>query len=230
MMKRSMPLVYSGLGILARPLYVHLYLTMNTFDWRFKMLRIELGGQTFGYWTVMRYTGDKKWLCQCQCGKVREVRSGELRHGKTKSCGCKTRELYKNTQAEGGSRYSKMPLQQKESARKSHAKWKRKRGKVKLANRACLYHHGHSLEEKYNLLVAQGFKCANPACDFRTDKPSPTLKEWCFDHNHECCLGLKSCKKCQRGLLCNPCNATLGNVHDNPVKLEGLAVYLRSYL
>lgn len=30
-----------------------------------------------------------RWLCRCDCGEMTEVESYDLRHGKTKSCGCK---------------------------------------------------------------------------------------------------------------------------------------------
>lgn len=37
---------------------------------------------------------DKKyyWICKCDCGTVKSVRSDHLKSGATKSCGCKTRE------------------------------------------------------------------------------------------------------------------------------------------
>lgn len=48
------------------------------------------------------------------------------------------------------------------------------------------------------------------------------------DHDHGCCPGSKSCRKCQRGLLCNQCNTALGLFQDNPDLLEIAATYLRN--
>lgn len=48
----------------------------------------DLTGQKFGRLTVVRKTLDSHWLCQCDCGVEKEVRSTLLRSGKTKSCGC----------------------------------------------------------------------------------------------------------------------------------------------
>ncbi len=60
---------------------------------------INLEGMAFGQLTVLRrdtaiignnngQIGQKMWMCKCSCEKTCKVRSGELRYGKTKSCGC----------------------------------------------------------------------------------------------------------------------------------------------
>lgn len=53
---------------------------------------IDLTGQRFGRWTVLRYAGfhnrQSFWECQCDCGKIKNVRSDHLRKGESKSCGC----------------------------------------------------------------------------------------------------------------------------------------------
>jgi len=64
---------------------------------------IDLTGQVFGRWTVLRFDksvagsqrGSTKalWVCQCMCGTVRSVDGAGLRSGKSKSCGCYSREL-----------------------------------------------------------------------------------------------------------------------------------------
>lgn len=48
---------------------------------------IDLTGKQFGDWHVLRYAGDRKWECQCSCGKISQVNGAELRNGKSKSCG-----------------------------------------------------------------------------------------------------------------------------------------------
>lgn len=54
--------------------------------------RLDLTGQKFGRWTVLKYLGDQYYLCRCECGTEREVYAGNLRDGKTKSCGCINRD------------------------------------------------------------------------------------------------------------------------------------------
>lgn len=58
---------------------------------------IDLKGQRFGRLTVIEIAGyDEKrsflWLCHCDCGNKTIVRSGSLRSGDTKSCGCLQKE------------------------------------------------------------------------------------------------------------------------------------------
>jgi hypothetical protein len=58
---------------------------------------IDLTGQRFGRLTVVKRQGTSKdgqktYLCRCDCGTERVVKSGNLRSGKTKSCGCLSRE------------------------------------------------------------------------------------------------------------------------------------------
>lgn len=60
--------------------------------------RIDLTGQEFGKLTVIheaepyicisKGTKERKWFCECSCGKEVSVKQNNLRSGKTKSCGC----------------------------------------------------------------------------------------------------------------------------------------------
>ena len=55
--------------------------------------RIDLAGLSFGFLTVSRYNGNRKWYCLCVCGSCVSVKSFDLRAGRTKSCGCKKAEI-----------------------------------------------------------------------------------------------------------------------------------------
>lgn len=71
--------------------------------------RIDLTGQRFGAWTVVRFgaqrpTGQTTWLCRCDCGVEREVVAQTLRMGLTSSCGCmKGAAIAKAKRTHGGS-------------------------------------------------------------------------------------------------------------------------------
>lgn len=48
----------------------------------------------------------------------------------------------------------------------------------------------------------------------------------CIDHDHSCCPGEFTCGKCIRGVLCSPCNRTLGYARESINTLRNLANYL----
>ena len=57
------------------------------------MKRIDLTGKTFGRLTVLELSQEKisrsrAWLCRCECGTEKLIRSAQLRSGDTQSCGC----------------------------------------------------------------------------------------------------------------------------------------------
>lgn len=64
----------------------------------------NLLGQRFGMLTVIERAenigGRAAWLCKCDCGGTKIVRSSNLQKGKTQSCGCKLKQqleqLHKN--------------------------------------------------------------------------------------------------------------------------------------
>lgn len=60
----------------------------------------NLVGKTFGKLTVLRRVENKSnatyWECRCQCGKVIEVISYNLKNGNTQSCGCLQKEKTSN--------------------------------------------------------------------------------------------------------------------------------------
>ena len=49
--------------------------------------RIKLEGKTFGEWEVLRYYGDKHYICRCSCSRIKKVASRDLVKGISKSCG-----------------------------------------------------------------------------------------------------------------------------------------------
>jgi hypothetical protein len=59
----------------------------------------DLVGQKFGRLTVINQggrtrTGHIKWLCQCECGKQKEIIGTNLTRGLTTSCGCYSTESH----------------------------------------------------------------------------------------------------------------------------------------
>lgn len=59
---------------------------------------IDLTGQKFGRWTALERVikPDNKntyWLCQCECGTIKEVMGKNLHNGRSSSCGCYKKEV-----------------------------------------------------------------------------------------------------------------------------------------
>ena len=61
--------------------------------------KLDLTGQRFGRLVVVRDSGERTsakeviWECKCDCGEISVVRSTILRSGRTKSCGCLSKEV-----------------------------------------------------------------------------------------------------------------------------------------
>ena len=49
--------------------------------------RIDLVDKQFGDLKVLKYAGNKKWLCECSCGNKKEILGSKLRSGQVTSCG-----------------------------------------------------------------------------------------------------------------------------------------------
>lgn len=69
----------------------------------------DLTGQRFGRLKVLKRTRSERnnavWLCECDCGNVKEIISANLIHGKTNSCGCLQREMASKLNTKRGNRY-----------------------------------------------------------------------------------------------------------------------------
>ena len=55
---------------------------------------IDITGQKFGRLTVINKDNERTtksgsyWLCKCDCGKIKSIKSSSLRRGEIQSCGC----------------------------------------------------------------------------------------------------------------------------------------------
>ncbi len=50
------------------------------------MKREDLIGKRYSKWTVLRYVGNRGWLCRCECGKEKSVTTQNLKSGGSTQC------------------------------------------------------------------------------------------------------------------------------------------------
>ena len=69
-------------------------MTLETLNMKARRKIRMLTGQKFSRLLALSYLGKRKWLCLCDCGKVKQVDSSKLIHGVIKSCGCFRRDYF----------------------------------------------------------------------------------------------------------------------------------------
>ena len=163
---------------------------------------LNLIGQKFGLLTVLERAGKTPagqymYRCSCECGNETIARTGCLRNGHTKSCGCKAR--YKGVN----------------SGRYKHGLSDKSHPDNKRYQRECYdrFKYGLEPEQKEQLFAAQGGACY--ICRYAFGQKTGDMK---VDHNHD--TGEV------RGLLCDLCNRGLGMFRDNTTNLNKAISYL----
>lgn len=186
---------------------------------------------------VERSGPNRRFLCRCVCGNESVKFLGNLRMGRSVSCGCLnlTERKMESLQAIAAGR--RLLAQVTDEGRlcltcdtwqvwDQFANESRPNRTGKQSNcitcgrfRTIKALYGISREEWEWMRDAQDGRCA--LCGEK-----PTRKNLDIDHDHACCGKGKGCKNCIRGLLCPICNRLLGHVETKPA----LAVRFSDYL
>jgi len=166
---------------------------------------LDLTGQRFGMLTVLARhgktpQGQYTYRCVCECGNESIARTGCLRNGHTKSCGCKARYSGPNR---GNYKHG--------LSDKSHPENKR-------YQRECFdrFKYGLEPEQKQAMLESQNGGCA--ICGYKFGQKIGDMR---VDHCHT--TGVI------RGLLCDHCNRGLGFFRDNAGWLLNAAGYINKF-
>lgn len=186
-------------------------------------LRIDLTGKRFGRLTVIellrRGVSGSIWKVRCDCGQEREVRTGKLRSGEHKSCGCLRGERMRERHAKcrvfvvDGKRRCARCKTTKPVAEFSRSK-KTLSG---LQPRCKRCSRGYEVMKKFGLTLEQHdaiYRHANGRCE-----ACGSTKNLNLDHDHA--TGRV------RGILCGKCNRALGLLRDDLVVIQGLYGYLK---
>lgn len=90
----------------------------------------DLTGMKFGRLTVIKATCEgesgkhAEWLCKCDCGNEKIVRSSNLTVGRVKSCGCLIKESGKFTKDLKGKRFGRLKVMKKSTKnKKGYMEW-----------------------------------------------------------------------------------------------------------
>lgn len=67
------------------------------------------------------------------------------------------------------------------------------------------------------------------ACAICKRAVGPTTRRMAVDHDHSCCPTLPACGKCVRGILCTPCNLSLGALQESPETVRSMLNYLEKW-
>jgi hypothetical protein len=96
-----------------------------------------------------------------------------------------------------------------------------KENREKVNRRVRNHRHGITQDWFDAKIEQQDNRCAVCGREF-TETPN-------IDHDHNCCLDLRSCEKCRRGLLCAPCNVLIGMAKESIEVLSNAIQYLKGY-
>ena len=96
-------------------------------------------GKTFNKLTVIsksnphRRNGGRYWRCQCECGKIKDIREDAFIRGTTKSCGCYNLEVKSNLHKSSYHGMGGHPL---------YGVWKKMRSRITNKNNAHYHNYG----------------------------------------------------------------------------------------
>jgi hypothetical protein len=83
-------------------------------------------------------------------------------------------------------------------------------------------------QDQHNALLAE----SNGRCAICGSEPEANRRQrgLAVDHDHACCPGNRSCGRCVRGLLCAPCNMTLGRLESRGLDPGAWVASVQAYL
>lgn len=123
-------------------------------------------GKKFGRLTILSYNPKNhrgRYVCQCECGKIKEVDSSQLVSGRIRSCGCLAREL--TSQRSIGNKYSS-----------KHQKNKTRLYQIWLDMKQRCY---NPKQKVYKWYGAKGIKICDEWLDSYT-----TFEKWCLENGY----------------------------------------------
>jgi hypothetical protein len=177
---------------------------------------MEMIGKKFNRWTVESFShssGKKYWNCVCDCGNTQAVTTGNLKNGRSMSCGCSrirvaVKGVIKTCKT---CKEDKCALTEFPSKRRVCMKCVKKAA----SEYALLMKFGVTAEQYGDMYKQQKGCCA--LCDIHSTEFN---KKLAVDHCHV--TGKV------RGLLCATCNIGLGQFKDKTEVMKKAIEYLEN--
>lgn len=193
-------------------------------------------GTVFADLTVIREVErsghNRRFICRCVCGKESVKFLGNLRLGRSTSCGCLTKSGEAGRIASLAARLRRAQVTAEGRMCHTCRTWKewdqfqidprRPRGRssncVDCARwRRIRRHYGIDRTSWQSIRDGQEGRCG--LCGDSADLM--------IDHEHSCCGYDYGCRDCIRGLLCDFCNRLLGRIEQKPLLARRFADYLQ---
>lgn len=193
-------------------------------------------GTVFGRLTVIREIErsgpNRRFLCRCDCGSETVKFLGNLRLGRSRTCGCE----HARTAAAG--RAAVLAIRRARAQESDLGRmcltcqtWKpwesfrldprRPRGRTSNCVE-CGRWRGFRLTYGINRADWTRMYCEQSGGCALCGEPDGLV----IDHDHACCGATRGCKACIRGLLCDFCNRVLGRIEQKPELAARFADYL----
>lgn len=115
---------------------------------------IDITGKKFNKLVAIKYLGNSKWECKCDCGKTAIVKGSRLTRGLTKSCGCARSEASKKKLIDlTGQRFGRLTV-----VSRAESKVNKNGSKTTMWNVVCDCGQ-HRIVQSSNLLTGHTISC-----------------------------------------------------------------------
>ena len=158
------------------------------------MKLINLSGKRFGQWVVVKYHGQKRWVCKCDCGHEGTVASSNLIGGLSTKCRKCGPGFVANKLPQGVAAFNDLVTRYKQSAKVRGLHWSLSIDEAKLLLEASCFYCG---SEPFNIWPKNNLGKLNGTFSYSGIDRVDSSKSYSRDNCVPCC---KKCNYMKRDL------------------------------